>query len=448
MQKKHLDWTNKYDYTFRSEEVFGFLEGKLPEMLKKSPYFGRELSYDEVISDGNVSEEVISKLIGSGRVSVLCGKSGKRVFNARDTLYLMNLPYPTKSFYRAVDLEFDFDIDGDEAHILIEDGYLGILNLDDDSYALDYEDVLTLYDKVFPEDIFDYYRDGDYIDIEGEMEEEEITRPYGVGYSDALRKRPMISRWEEERLAEKIKNGDIEARNALAEANLRFAGYIAKKFSSGKILLEDLISSANLGLLEAAESFEVRGNKFISFAKWQIEHRIYDTIGENSIVRIPLSELQRYGVVKKIVDRIEQNVGEHINPMDYIGGISEGLNFNPNSHILACVRDNLPLMSAVPLRDQDAVSSDSSYENLVSSLIGQELNDSLSKLSPRDEIVLRLYFGLGYGDYKLGEDLTLDEIGGIIGVTSERARQIKETALNRLKHPFYTRRLQDLSSFE
>ena len=250
---------------------------------------------------------------------------------------------------------------------------------------------------------------------------------------------PLSGR-EEGMLAECIRSGDNEARNALVEANLRFVVSISKEYQNRGLSLTELISAGNVGLITAAERFdETRGYKFISYAVWWIRQAVLQALMEQSTVRLPVN---RRDLLAKILRAHEdlQSIGESVT----VEKVAQSLDIAPEKVEQALV-DNQPVCYLdAPFEDGenrsmiDVLSDEkgrSPEDEVFSQVLREDLDSVLDRLNARESEVIRLYFGLS------GEPpLTLEEIGGRFKLTRERVRQIKEVALDKLRHPrFYSR---------
>ena len=245
---------------------------------------------------------------------------------------------------------------------------------------------------------------------------------------------------EESALAKRIRAGDDEARNALVEANLRFVISISKEYQNRGLSLAELISAGNVGLITAAERFdETRGYKFISYAVWWIRQAVLQALMEQSTVRLPVN---RRDLLAKILRTHEdlQSRGESVT----VEKVAQSLDIAPEKVEQALV-DNQPVCYLdAPFEDGenrsmiDVLSDEkgrSPEDEVFSQVLREDVDSVLNRLNARESEVIRLYFGLS------GEPpLTLDEIGGRFKLTRERVRQIKELALDKLRHPrFYSR---------
>ena len=247
---------------------------------------------------------------------------------------------------------------------------------------------------------------------------------------------PLITREEEARLARGIREGHEECLEGLVRANLRFVVSVAKKYQNQGVPLSDLINEGNVGLIRAAHRFdESKGIKFISYAVWWIRQAILQALAEQSrIVRVPLN---RAGALHRIGRRSsallqelgrEPTVQELAQDLDVSEEEVEATLAISQSHLsldapTAPGEDNR-LLDYLP--DQYAPDPENgAYDQA----LRETVDGALSSLKEREAKVLRLYFGLDDQ-----EPMTLEDIGSLLGITRERVRQIKEKALQRLRH--------------
>ncbi len=266
-------------------------------------------------------------------------------------------------------------------------------------------------------------------------------------YFDDIAHSEPLSREKEVELAARIKDGDMEARDELVQANLRFVIDVAKNYQNRGLSFSDLISAGNLGLMTAAERFDgTRGYKFISYAVWWIRQSILQTIAEHvRTVRLPLNKLSLLKDISKASRRLgqgreeEPDVDEIAKELDLPADVVTDaiLSARPVSSLDGAFEDDekRSLMNVLPDTSQRAPDSDVMRDSA-----RNQLESVLASLDDREQRIIRLYFGL---DGK--EALTLEQIGSLIGVTRERVRQIKERALSRLRHPSRYQFLQALA---
>jgi len=255
----------------------------------------------------------------------------------------------------------------------------------------------------------------------------------------------LITREEEYQLAKEIKAGKDEALNKLVRSNLRFVITVAKRYQNRGLSLIDLIAEGNLGLIKAAQRFdETKGIRFISYAVWWVRQSILQALADQTrVFRIPINRADTIHKLRRRSNDLRQELGREPTSLE----ISEGMNMGVDevSQLLSVVKSPFSLDNPVFFGEDDrklleCVSDDDNprpddvaYENIRTEVI----ENILGTLKERETIILTLYFGLGDRD-----PMTLEEIGSILGITRERVRQIKEKALDRLRHVSRKRKLE------
>jgi RNA polymerase primary sigma factor len=247
-----------------------------------------------------------------------------------------------------------------------------------------------------------------------------------------------LSADDEIQIARQIQAGDELALADLVKANLRFVVSVAKQYQNLGLPLSDLINEGNLGLIIAAKRFDgTKGFKFISYAVWWIRQAILQALAEQSrIVRLPLNRIGELTQVNKILNRLEQRLGRPPG----VEEIAEELDVEPADMDLLLRLAQRPVSLETPCDETepdrcfgDLIPDNSlpSTEDLLSEEeLKQEIKRAMHVLTDGEARVLRMYYGLdGY------EPMTLEEIGAYVGRTRERVRQIKEKALQKLRHP-------------
>ncbi len=246
----------------------------------------------------------------------------------------------------------------------------------------------------------------------------------------------MITIEEEVILAQRIREGDQTALQRLTNANLRFVVSVAKQYRNQGLTLGDLINEGNLGLIKAAKRFdETKGFKFISYAVWWIRQSILAAIAENSrIVRLPLNKLGQISKLNKTYSKLEQEFERDPTPeelsqemditLEKIGetfansryALSLDMPFQIESH------DENNLLDVL---DNGEVAPD---QSLIEESLSAEVRKALSILSERERAIIIFFFGIGGFS-----PASLEEIGERFNLTRERARQIKEKSLKKLR---------------
>ncbi len=245
----------------------------------------------------------------------------------------------------------------------------------------------------------------------------------------------LITSEEEVILAQKIREGDQAALERLTKTNLRFVVSVAKQYQNQGLTLGDLINEGNLGLIKAAKRFdETKGFKFISYAVWWIRQSILQAIAEQSrIVRLPLNQVGSLSKISKAFSRLEQEFEREPSPEELadnlettVEKISDTLS-NSGRHVSM----DAPFVQGEEntLLDVLENSDPNTDSNLINESLSEEIKRSLSTLTEREREIIVLFFGLS-----TNHPLSLEEIGEKFNLTRERVRQIKDKALQRLRH--------------
>jgi RNA polymerase primary sigma factor len=255
-------------------------------------------------------------------------------------------------------------------------------------------------------------------------------------YLQEIGKVDLLTPEEEVSLAQRIKQGDQLALEALTKANLRFVVSVAKQYQNQGLSLSDLINEGNLGLIKAAQRFdETRGFKFISYAVWWIRQSILQALAEQSrIVRLPLNKVGSLNKINRAFSELEQEFEREPSASE----LAELLDINTEEvettlgvaarHVSMDApfvdgEDNSLLdvleNKKTPVTDNDLVYSQS---------LAAEIERSLGTLTERQSDVIKLYFGIG-----VEHPMSLEDIGEKFGLTRERVRQIKDKAINKLR---------------
>ena len=254
-------------------------------------------------------------------------------------------------------------------------------------------------------------------------------------YLHEIGKVDLITAEEEVILAQKIREGDQAALERLTKTNLRFVVSVAKQYQNQGLTLGDLINEGNLGLIKAAKRFdETKGFKFISYAVWWIRQSILQAIAEQSrIVRLPLNQVGSLSKISKAFSRLEQEYEREPSPEELadmlettVEKISDTLS-NSGRHVSMDAPfvqgEENTLLDVLENKDPDTDS------NLINESLSEEIRRSLSTLTDREREIVVLFLGLSTSQH-----LSLEEIGEKFNLTRERVRQIKDKALQRLRH--------------
>jgi RNA polymerase primary sigma factor len=251
---------------------------------------------------------------------------------------------------------------------------------------------------------------------------------------------------DEPKIAQRIEEGDLDAKQQLITANLRLVVSIAKKYVGRGMLFLDLIQEGNMGLIKAVEKFDYRkGFKFSTYATWWIRQAITRAIADQArTIRIPVHMVETINKLTRIQRQLVQELGRDPTAEE-ISGRMEGISPEKVREIQKISLDPVSLETPIGeeddshlgdfIEDKDAMSPDKYANN---QLLKDEINIVLDGLTEREEKVLRLRFGL-----EDGRTRTLEEVGREFNVTRERIRQIEAKALRKLKHPSRSKRLKD-----
>lgn len=258
----------------------------------------------------------------------------------------------------------------------------------------------------------------------------------GIYFKD-VSKLSMITPEKEIELTRRIKLGDKAAANELVTANLRFVISVAKQYQNKGLDLVDLIQEGNIGMLEAAYKFdETRGYRFISYAVWWIRQSIMRAISEQCrTVRVPMSQIVNMSKINKMSEKFEQKNGR----VPSMEEIEEETNLNRNKINMSLTSTYRSVSLESPLRDEDVSclldvlpndNSESTDTTALKSDLILEIERILSKLSYREQDVLRMSFGIGV------QAMSNDEIASRFGIGGERVRQIQHSAINHIKNKY------------
>ena len=258
----------------------------------------------------------------------------------------------------------------------------------------------------------------------------------GIYFKD-VSKLSMITPEKEVELTKRIKLGDKAAANELVTANLRFVISVAKQYQNKGLDLVDLIQEGNIGMLEAAYKFdETRGYRFISYAVWWIRQSIMRAISEQCrTVRVPMSQIVNMSRINKMSEKFEQKNGSTPSMEE----IEEETNLDRKKINLSLASTYRSVSLESPLRDEDVGclldvlpndNSESTDTTALKSDLIIEIERILSKLSYREQDVLRMSFGIGV------QAMSNDEIANRFGIGGERIRQIQHSAINHIRNKY------------
>ncbi len=316
------------------------------------------------------------------------------------------------------------------------------------------EEIETVYD-IFEKEGIEVVDDMDkeLEEIEVSKEElEDLSVPEGINIDDHVKmylkeigKVSLLDAQQENTLAKRMAEGDDEAKKQLVEANLRLVVSIAKRYVGRGMMFLDLIQEGNLGLIKAVDKFDyTKGFKFSTYATWWIRQAITRAIADQArTIRIPVHMVETINKLVRVSRQLVQELGREPKPeelaaelnmsVEKVREISKISQEPVSLETPIGEEDDSHLGDFIPDDDAPAPSEAASFM-----LLKEQLVDVLKTLTPREEKVLKLRFGL-----EDGRQRTLEEVGKEFNVTRERIRQIEAKALRKLRHPSRSKKLKD-----
>ena len=288
------------------------------------------------------------------------------------------------------------------------------------------------------------------VDLEAILQDSTIAKELTINdpvrmYLKEIGKISLLSLEQENEISARIAAGDEEAKNILAESNLRLVVSIAKRYVGRGMLFLDLIQEGNIGLMKAVEKFDAnKGYKFSTYATWWIRQAITRAIADQArTIRVPVHMVETINKLSRYQRQLTLELNRE--PTDEELAKKMNLSVDKVREVIKIAQEPDSLETPIGEEDDshlgDFVKDERSMspeEFTIHELLKDEISSVLLTLTEREEQVLRLRFGLDDGSCK-----TLEEVGQMFGVTRERIRQIEAKALRKLRHPSRSRKLKD-----
>ena len=307
------------------------------------------------------------------------------------------------------------------------------------------EEIYAMFDREDIKIVNEYEKDKDLYDQL--LQEVSMDDPVKMYLKD-IGKVPLLQPDEETELAKRMMDGDEDAKRLLSEANLRLVVSIAKRYMGRGMQFLDLIQEGNLGLMKAVEKFDYqKGFKFSTYAIWWIRQAITRAIADQArTIRIPVHMVETINKLVRVSRKLLQDLGREPTPEEI--ALEMGVTEERVREIQKIAQDPVSLETPIGEEDDSRLSdfiedegSAAPTDSVSSTMLKEQLLGVLDTLTPREEKVLRLRYGLDDGRPR-----TLEEVGKEFNVTRERIRQIEAKALRKLRHPTRSKKLKEFLS--
>ena len=325
-------------------------------------------------------------------------------------------------------------------------GTLTIEEVSDKLSSLNAEEIDEIMEKIKGEGIkiVDTIVASNDLELEKLMNQANIDDPVKMYLKD-IGKVPLLTQDEEIELAKRMADGDEEAKRRLSEANLRLVVSIAKRYVGRGLLFLDLIQEGNFGLMKAVEKFDyTKGFKFSTYSTWWIRQSITRAIADQArTIRIPVHMFETINKQKKVTRDLFQELGRE----PTVEEISKKMNVTPDRviEIQKISQDVVSLDTPVGEEEDSTLGTFIQDDNAISPadsaslmMLKEQLMEVLATLTPREQKVIILRYGLEDGHTR-----TLEDVGKEFSVTRERIRQIEAKALKKLRQPSRSKKLRD-----
>ena len=328
----------------------------------------------------------------------------------------------------------------DKFYDMLENLNIDTIETDSASYALPAEDVPEIEELQEIETL----AEDEILDPDALVDNLAVDDPVRM-YLKEIGKVSLLDAESEIELAKKMAEGDKDAKRKMAEANLRLVVSIAKRYVGRGMMFLDLIQEGNLGLIKAVEKFDyTKGYKFSTYATWWIRQAITRAIADQArTIRIPVHMVETINKVMRISRQLLQELGHDPTPEEIADDM--GMPVEKVRELLKIAQEPVSLETPIGEEEDSHLGDfipdeDASEPAEVASftLLKEQLSEVLNTLTPREEKVLRLRFGI-----EDGRTRTLEEVGREFNVTRERIRQIEAKALRKLRHPSRSKKLKD-----